>query len=64
MIQSDAGERLLKYTNTASQAKVFHRTVQNYILSLIYLYSMYSVLVTLRRLNQTQLEIPIGKYGL
>jgi hypothetical protein len=30
MIQSDAGQRLLKYTNTGSQAKVFHRTVQNF----------------------------------
>ncbi len=42
MIQSDAGKRLLKYTNTASHAKDFHRTVHGSLhSSLHFLSSIY-----------------------
>ncbi len=52
-----AGERLLKNTNTANQCKVFpYSTVQDCTLLLIFLYSMFSVLVILRRLICSQLE--------
>ncbi len=55
--QSDARERLLKNTNAANPGEgcTPYGTGLCCTISLIYLYSMYSVWVILRRLNCTQL---------
>jgi hypothetical protein len=49
--------RPLQSTSPTEQEKIFHRTVQDFTLSLASLFRMYSVLVIRPRLNCTQVEM-------